>query len=130
MEPQQPTGLEIQTRIIGRAATDANFRQQLLANGRAAIEKELGIELPADLEILVIEETPRKLCLVLPMKEEARRGLSDAELKSVAAGSLPIPIPMPVADIPGPLPMPVADTSTAIAAPVYSFDRLSVYIQR
>jgi len=130
MEPQQPTDLEIQTRIIRRAATDANFRQQLLANGRATIEKELGIELPTDLEIQVIEETPSKLCLVLPMKEEAGRALSDEELKSVAAGSLPIPIPMPTASLPGPLPMPVADASTVIATPVYSFDRLSVYIRR
>ncbi len=130
MNPQLPTGVDFQTRVITRAATDANFRQQLLANGRATIEKEFGIQLPADLEIQVVEETPSRLCLVLPMKQEAQRHLSDTELKDVAAGTMPGPLPMPTADIPGPLPMPVADKSTMIATPVYSFDRLSVYIRR
>ncbi len=116
MEPKPPSGLDFQTRLIGRAATDPNFRQQLLANGRATIERELGIKLPADLEIQVIEETPNRLCLVLPMKQEAQGQLPDAELKGVAAGTLPIPLPMPVAVIPEPMPM-----------PVYSYDRLSIY---
>ncbi len=127
MQPQMQSGLDMQTRLIGRAASDANFRQQLLANGRATIEKELGIRLPADLEIQVIEETPNKLCLVLPMKQGAQGQLADAELKSVAAGTLPIPLPMPVADLPGPMPMPVAAIPEPIPTPVYSYNRLSTY---
>ncbi len=86
MEPQQPSGLEIQARLIGRAAIDPNFREQLLTNSRAAIEKELGITLPPNLEIQVVEETPTKLCLVLPMKQETQQ-LSEAELKAVAGGT-------------------------------------------
>jgi hypothetical protein len=128
MQQKEPSGLDIQTCLIGRAATDANFRQQLLTNARAAIEKELGIALPDDLEIQVIEETPNRLCLVLPMKQEARGQLSDAALKSVAAGTLPIPLPMvQVADLPGPMPRPVAAMPEPIPTPVYSYDRLSIY---
>ena len=127
MEPQQPSDLDIQTRLIGRAAIDAKFRQQLLTNSRAAIEKELGITLPPGLEVQVVEETPSKLCLVLPMKQEAKGHLPDEELKAVAAGTLPIPLPMPVANMPGPLPMPVAAIPEPIPTPVYSYRRLTTY---
>ena len=127
MKPQKPSGLDIQTRIIGRAATDAKFRKQLLASGRKAIEQELGIKLPLDLEIQVIEETPSRLCLVIPMKQEPKKKLSEAELKGVVAGSLPVPIPIPVANLPGPLPMPVATMPGPMPMPVSSFERLSIY---
>ncbi len=128
MEPQQPSGLDIQTRLIGRAAIDAKFREQLLTNSRAAIEKELGITLPPNLEIQVVEETPTKLCLVLPMKQETHQ-LSDVELKAVAGGTIPGPLPMPTANLPGPMPMPVAVTPLPIPEPtlVYSYDRLTTF---
>ncbi len=128
MEPQQPSGLEIQTRLIGRAAIDPNFREQLLTNSRAAIEKELGITLPPNLEIQVVEETPTKLCLVLPMKQETHQ-LSDVELKAVVGGSLPVPLPMPVAAIPDPIPQPTLSANLPGPLPtlVYSYDRLTTF---
>jgi len=118
MEPHKQPSLDIQTRLIGRAARDANFRQQLLANGRDTIEKELGIKLPPDIEIQVIEETPSRLCLVLPMKQEAQGKVSDADLAGIAGGIDTVPLPdKPVANIPGPM-------------PVYSIERLLIYTRR
>ncbi len=85
MEPQQSSAVELQTRLIQRAATDASFRHELLTNSRQAIERELGTKLPADFEVQVIEEVPNKLCLVLPMKQEQGE-LPDAVLAGVTGG--------------------------------------------
>jgi hypothetical protein len=63
-----PTGRgELEGRIVRRALADAEFRERLLADPRAAVEQELGIELPQRLEITVVQERPDALCIVLPV---------------------------------------------------------------
>lgn len=71
--------------LIRKAQQDAAFRAELLANPRAAIKKQLGIDLPADLTITVVQEDARSLFLVLP-PESGSGELSDQELASVAGG--------------------------------------------
>jgi diamine N-acetyltransferase len=56
----------IRTQLQKRAAEDPNFRKALLDNPRAAIEHEFGEGLPPEYELQVFEETPTRLCLVLP----------------------------------------------------------------
>ena len=72
-------------RVIERASRDDNFRSQLMANPRAAVESELGISIPSDLTVRVVEEQPNEFYIVLPPKESSGQ-LSDAQLAGVAGG--------------------------------------------
>lgn len=53
--------------LITRAWEDEGFKQQLLSNPKATIEKTLGVPLPDEVEIYVHEQTPTAIHLVLPM---------------------------------------------------------------
>jgi hypothetical protein len=61
-----------------------------MSNPKAAIAKELGQELPAELEFEVLEQTPTKLYLVLPMSESVEGSpdeeLAEEQLEAVAGG--------------------------------------------
>lgn len=57
--------------LITRAWEDEAFKQELLSNPRAAIEKALGVTLPEGIEIYVHEQTPTEVHLVLPMPPES-----------------------------------------------------------
>src|SRR5437764_12611469 len=75
--------------VMVRAMKDDAFRQELLANPKAVLERELGITLPQGVSVQVHEDTPTILHLVLPMKPPAGEPveLSDAELEQAAGGS-------------------------------------------
>jgi hypothetical protein len=80
--------LQLETRVVGKALKDGSYRQELMANPRAAVEQELGVELPADMQIRVVEmETPNTLYIILPPQQQASGELSDADLESVAGGA-------------------------------------------
>ncbi|HYB00551.1 MAG TPA: NHLP leader peptide family RiPP precursor [Ktedonobacteraceae bacterium] len=74
--------------IIEKASKDEAFREQLLNNPKAALERALGITFPREVTIQVHENTPTTLHLVLPVhsKEGNPRDLSDAELERVTGG--------------------------------------------
>lgn len=72
--------------VIRKAQQDSAFRAELLANPAAAISRQLGLDLPSDLKITVVEENPRSLYLVLPA-QSASAELSDQELAGIAAGA-------------------------------------------
>ena len=77
----------VQAQIVAKALNDGNFKRSLLSNPRAVIGREMGFELPADLKIHVVEETPNALYVVLPHSAGAAGSeLSDAELEAVAGG--------------------------------------------
>lgn len=75
----------VEQALVRKSLQDESFRQRLLADPKATIEQELGRELPADLEVRVLEEAPKTLYLVLP-PSKASGELSDAELDAVAGG--------------------------------------------
>jgi hypothetical protein len=63
-----PTGrAELEARLVRRASADPTFKAELLTQPRAALERELGFPLPERFEIVVVEERPDRLCLVLPV---------------------------------------------------------------
>lgn len=64
------TWRELKARIIARAWADPTFRQELLENGRSAIEKFLGQPLPAALNIGVLEEDSLTRFIVIPWTAE------------------------------------------------------------
>ncbi len=82
---QISTRREAEEMLISKAQHDSAFRSELLANPRGAIKRQLGIDLPADMKITVVEENARSLFLVLPSAARSNE-LSEQELAGVVGG--------------------------------------------
>jgi hypothetical protein len=76
----------LQQRIIQKATRDGEFRRLLHADPHAAIKNELGIEVPSGKKIVILEESPQTLYVVLPAAAAAAGELTDAELE-IAGGA-------------------------------------------
>jgi hypothetical protein len=83
---------DLRARVISRAATDEDFHRRLLEEPKTAIEEAFGLTLPLPLDVVVMEETPSRVCLVLPMRaaRAGSRELSDEELARVAGGGMAV----------------------------------------
>ena len=79
----------MERRLLQRSLEDDAFRQWLLEDPKAAVEQELGTQLPEDVRVVAVEETAETIYLVLPFRstegQEAGE-LSDRELEAVAGG--------------------------------------------
>jgi hypothetical protein len=69
-----------------RAARDPQFRQELQRDPKGVVERELGVQLPANMQISVLEESPDQMYLLLPQRQAEVGALSDEQLESVAGG--------------------------------------------
>jgi hypothetical protein len=58
---------ELHRRLVDRALADPRFRERLVEAPREALAEELGVELPPELEVVVIEEHPDRIAIVLPV---------------------------------------------------------------
>jgi hypothetical protein len=56
----------LEGRIVKRALEDAAFRARLVERPREAVAEELGVDLPDGLEVVVVEERPDRIAIVLP----------------------------------------------------------------
>lgn len=65
-------------RIIEKAWGDSAFKAALLANPRTALKQHFDIELPERMEVVVAEETPGRLLLVIPPNPSAYAQEADA----------------------------------------------------
>lgn len=81
--PTQRHNLE--SRVVRRAWADAEYRARLLADPKAALAEELGVELPERLQVQVVEERSDFLCIVLPFDTST----IPAETVGVMLGSAP-----------------------------------------
>jgi hypothetical protein len=83
--------MDIEQIVINKAMKDEAFKQELFRNPKGVIAKELNVELPAEIEIEVVQQTPQKLYLVLPLEvklqEDADEELSEEQLEAVAGGA-------------------------------------------
>ncbi|PWW05164.1 putative ribosomally synthesized peptide [Paenibacillus cellulosilyticus] len=61
---------DLKVQIIKKAWEDPQFKEQLLKDPKGAIQEAFGIELPADIELKVVEEAPESYYMVLPAKPE------------------------------------------------------------
>jgi hypothetical protein len=74
---------EAERRIRERAVSDPAFRAQLKEDPRAALEAELGMTIPSEINVSVHEESLTEVHVVIPT---AREDLSDRELEMVSGG--------------------------------------------
>ncbi|MEM7186886.1 MAG: NHLP leader peptide family RiPP precursor [Bacteroidota bacterium] len=70
----------VEAQLIKKAVRDDNFRTALLENPKATIEKEFGMQLPADVEVNIYPEKKNTISIVLPYFEGANADLQDEEL--------------------------------------------------
>ena len=80
---------QMERRLVQRSLQDGDFRQRLLENPKAAVEDELGTQLPEDVRVVAVEETADTVYLVLPfVSTQAQEAgeLSDQDLEAVAGG--------------------------------------------
>jgi hypothetical protein len=63
--PTQRFNLE--SRVVRRAWQDEAYRARLLEDPKAALEEEIGAQLPSRLQVQVVEERPDLICIVLPV---------------------------------------------------------------
>jgi len=89
------TPRDLEAHLIARAWKDDAFRQELLSDPKAVVERELrrqhpNARLPEHVQIHAVEETPTNRYLVLPAKPaiESGEALSDADLAHVAAAGV------------------------------------------
>ncbi len=52
--------------LIVKAMKNIDFKKELIENPKIAIAKEFGTQLPAEIEIIILEETDKKIYIVLP----------------------------------------------------------------
>ena len=57
---------EMERRIVQRSIEDESFRQRLIEDPKAAVEQELGSQLPEEVRVVTVEETADTIYLVLP----------------------------------------------------------------
>jgi Nitrile hydratase, alpha chain len=81
-EAALPTRDELEAQIIARAWSDEVFREQLQTDPRAAVAEVTGVVVPESVQIEVLEETPEKAYLVIPLNRVA---IADEQL-DVAGG--------------------------------------------
>jgi hypothetical protein len=74
VQSERRTHKNLRARLIARAWHDPEFKGKLLGNPKAAIEQEFGVELPAEMEVSVLEDTPTHLHLALPSDRPASSG--------------------------------------------------------
>ncbi len=76
----------IREKIIAKAWKDPAFKKKLLSNPGDAL-KEMGVNIPANANVKVVENTPNSYTFVLPASPANIKSLSEAELETVAAAA-------------------------------------------
>ncbi|BAF60468.1 hypothetical protein PTH_2287 [Pelotomaculum thermopropionicum SI] len=81
-EKKKMTRKEFEEQIIKKAQADKEFKQGLINDPKEALGK-LGVRIPEEVEVKVLEESPQVFYLVLPVNPDE---LTDSQLDAVAGG--------------------------------------------
>jgi hypothetical protein len=84
-----PTRSEVEAVIAERIAADPAFRDTLLADPRAVLSEVVGFDIPANVQVVLHEESLTQIHLTIPSSEE----LSEADLELVAGAGWGDPSP-------------------------------------
>ena len=77
---------DLELAITARAQKDTRFREQLLADPKAAIAAATGVALPEGTQVKLLQREPDTLYVILPEAREPGE-LSEAELGAVTGGT-------------------------------------------
>ena len=77
------TPKELRTKVMEKAAGDADFRALLLSDPKEALERELGVAIPESMSIEVHEDDATTAHLVLPPDSK----LNPSDLGTAAGGT-------------------------------------------
>ena len=83
----QITKHDLETRLIEKCWKEPGFRKQVLADPKGAFERQLGHPLPADLRVVIHEDSANTINLTLPPMPARAVELSEDELERVAGGT-------------------------------------------
>ena len=75
---------EMRARLTEKAVADADFRRHLVADPKAVVQQEFGIEFPDSIDIQVHDYDPRVIHLALPPSSDFE--LNEEQLEAIAAG--------------------------------------------
>jgi hypothetical protein len=84
----------MERRLIEKSVDDESFRQRLIEDPKGAVGQELETRLPAEVQVVAVEESADTIYPVLPsapMAGDESSGLSDRELEAVSGGWLEAP---------------------------------------
>ena len=79
---EMKSGAEMRDHILGKATDDAEFRTRLVADPKATLTDEFGVNLPDSFAISVHEDSSTHVNLVLPPTEK----LDPAVLEEISGG--------------------------------------------
>ena len=74
---------ELRDHLISKATNDSEFRASLVADPKAAVNAELGVNIPDGVAVSVYEDSATAVHLVLPPNEE----LATETLEEIAGGT-------------------------------------------
>ena len=84
-DQQKMTRNELEAKLVAHAWQDEAFKQELISNPRAVLEREIGHKVSESTDIRVLEETGNTIYFVLPKKPSIDE-LSEEQLEAVAGG--------------------------------------------
>ena len=82
-EAAASTRRDLEAKLVARAWADEGFRERLRTDPHAAVAEETGIEVPGSIQLEVLEETPEKAYLVIPVN---RVEISEEQLDAASGG--------------------------------------------
>ncbi len=79
---------QFEQQLIEKAMKDPDFRKRLLENPKAVIHELTGFELPPSVNVIILEEDPQTVYLVIPTvpAQPDETELTAKELEMVAGG--------------------------------------------
>ena len=85
MVEEKDMSQQIYGQLVMRVWNDPDFKKKLAANTRETL-KEIGLELPPDIELDVHIQTPKHIHLIIPEKPPELGELSEEEMRKFAGG--------------------------------------------
>jgi len=79
---------QLNDKIVEQAQSNPSYRERLMKDPRALMAKQIGTDIPANVKVEVLQETPDKYFIVLPYMPKEGAELDDAALEKVAGGML------------------------------------------